>query len=266
MQRNTAQSPLMQPYSLETSAPLAPWNLQISSGDGYVNLSWEAPPHDGGSSITNYRIYRGSAPGEETFFTEVGNVLNYNDTDVSNGETYHYIITSVNLVGESSRSRGNSATPRSAVDGDGDPVVDDDTDMTPIYICVSVGIVLIIVFVLIVLLIIRKRESASTQTPDQQPPPVAAQPPYPGSISPPLVSQPLQPPPRPPSPPQQYQTTPAVQSPPPPVQAPVQAPPRPPAPPPPRQPAPNTCPVCRGAMSFIPQYQRYYCNNCRQYR
>jgi len=41
---------------------------------------------------------------------------------------------------------------------------------------------------------------------------------------------------------------------------------RAPAPPPPAQPQANTCPVCRGPLSYVQQFQRYYCNNCRQYR
>jgi hypothetical protein len=60
---------------------------------------------------------------------------------------------------------------------------------------------------------------------------------------------------------------PAYGAPPPPV-APMAAPmPSAPAPPPPApgaQAAPN-CPTCGNPTTYVPQYGRYYCYNCKQY-
>jgi parallel beta-helix repeat protein len=114
--------------------PSAPRDLEASAGDGYVNLTWNSPVSDGGSSITNYRIYRGSGPGQKTFLTEIGKILFYNDTEVTNGVTYFYIVSCVNIVGESSFSGEANATPDKDSDGDSIPNYkdwDDDNDGYP---------------------------------------------------------------------------------------------------------------------------------------
>jgi hypothetical protein len=43
--------------------PAAPQNLQLTAGDGYVNLGWSAPSDIGGSALTGYKIYRGTSSG-----------------------------------------------------------------------------------------------------------------------------------------------------------------------------------------------------------
>ena len=95
------------------TAPSAPQNLQASAGNGYVLLTWQAPSSNGGASITEYKIYRGTTSGGESYLTEVsGNTLSYNDTSVSNGQTYYYYVTAVNSAGESQPSNEVSATPQ----------------------------------------------------------------------------------------------------------------------------------------------------------
>ncbi|MEE9150800.1 MAG: NosD domain-containing protein, partial [Thermoplasmata archaeon] len=79
-------------YISPNLVPDAPIGLSTSAGETYVNLSWNAPTSDGGSSITNYRIYRGASSGSETFYMEIGNVTYLNDTSVSLGVTYFYKV------------------------------------------------------------------------------------------------------------------------------------------------------------------------------
>jgi hypothetical protein len=72
----------------------------------HIVLYWKAPSFDGGSLVTNYKIYRSTTPGGETLLTTIGNVLTYSDNsvNVSNGTIYYYRISAVNSVGEGALS------------------------------------------------------------------------------------------------------------------------------------------------------------------
>ena len=48
--------PLMTPSS--PTIPSAPQNIQVSTGDTYINITWNPPSLDGNSPITNYTIRR----------------------------------------------------------------------------------------------------------------------------------------------------------------------------------------------------------------
>lgn len=88
-------------YSSKT-APGQITNLSVVNNAGYALLSWSTP-NDGGSSIQNYRIYRGTSSGNDSFLTTT-QFTNYTDSSVSRGNTYYYRVSAVNLVGESSLS------------------------------------------------------------------------------------------------------------------------------------------------------------------
>lgn len=94
----------------EPSAPGAP-TVSATAGDAAAILSWTAPS-DGGSPITSYKVYRGTASGGETLLATLGNVTTYDDLAVTNGTTYYYQVSAVNAVGEGSRSNEVSATPQ----------------------------------------------------------------------------------------------------------------------------------------------------------
>jgi titin len=95
------------PFGISTS----PQNIHAEAGDGYVKISWEAPTLDGGSTISNYTIYRGTTTGGETFLAEIGVVFYFNDTDVINGQTYYYRVSAINSVGEGALSVEVNGTP-----------------------------------------------------------------------------------------------------------------------------------------------------------
>src|SRR5947207_1549715 len=101
-------------WKLSNSPPSAPTNLVATGGNAQVGLTWQAPGSNGGSPITNYKIYRGGAPSTETLLTTVGAVTSYTDTAVTNGVTYYYQVSAVNNVGEGPRSNEASATPSAA--------------------------------------------------------------------------------------------------------------------------------------------------------
>ncbi|MFQ6012881.1 MAG: fibronectin type III domain-containing protein [Thermoplasmata archaeon] len=107
----------------EPVTPSAPQNLQAVPGDAQVSLVWEAPASDGGSAITQYRIYRDTAPGAATFLVEVGSVLAYADTAAANDQMYYYQVAAVNAVGEGPRSNEASATPRAGLVDTASPTI-----------------------------------------------------------------------------------------------------------------------------------------------
>jgi len=93
------------------TVPSAPQNLNANAGNARVTLSWNSPLSNGGLAITNYLVYKGTSSGGETFLIQIGNVLNYIDTSVTNGETYYYKVTAANSIGESASSNEISAKP-----------------------------------------------------------------------------------------------------------------------------------------------------------
>lgn len=93
-----------------SGAPSAPQGLSATPGSGQVQLAWSAPSSNGGSAITNYKVYRGTTPGGETFLAQVGNVLSYPDTGAASGQTYYYKVSAVNSAGEGPQSNEASAT------------------------------------------------------------------------------------------------------------------------------------------------------------
>jgi fibronectin type 3 domain-containing protein len=96
--------------------PEMPTEFTVFAGNGYVILTWKVPFTDGGSSITNYRIYRGTSSDTMPILQEVGNVLSFNDSTVSNDVTYYYVISAKNSQGEGIKTGDINATPMAPED------------------------------------------------------------------------------------------------------------------------------------------------------
>ena len=92
------------------SVPSALYNLILTAGNAQISLSWSVPSDDGGSSITSYKIYRGTASNSEAYLTSSPST-SYADMGLTNAQTYYYQISAVNSVGESNKSSEASATP-----------------------------------------------------------------------------------------------------------------------------------------------------------
>ena len=100
---------------ITTTVPTAPLNLTAVAGDAEVTLDWLAPVSDGGSAILNYTIYRGDDAGTEIMLIELGNVLTYTDTGLTNGQTYYYLVRASNAIGMGPGSTEANATPEAVV-------------------------------------------------------------------------------------------------------------------------------------------------------
>jgi fibronectin type 3 domain-containing protein len=88
--------------------PATPANLSATAGFGEVSLSWSAA--DGAVS---YDVYRSTSPGAEgdvPFLTGLTST-SLSDTNVSNGVTYYYQVSSVNSVAESAKTAEIVALP-----------------------------------------------------------------------------------------------------------------------------------------------------------
>ncbi len=88
-----------------------PQNIAGSVGDGYAYLSWTPPATDGGSPITGYNVYRSDTSGGELTMVGTTSSLNYNDTTVTNGFTYYYVLTAFNALSEGVQSSETSLSP-----------------------------------------------------------------------------------------------------------------------------------------------------------
>ena len=92
--------------AMPIAAPAAPAALAASAGNAVVSLSWTAS-----SSAGTYNVKRATTSGGP--YTTIDNVSGTFCTDSSptNGTTYYYVVSAVNIGGESGNSTEASATP-----------------------------------------------------------------------------------------------------------------------------------------------------------
>jgi len=86
----------------ESAGPTIPGAPAITVGrDGAVaHLTW-SESDNGGSPITNYKIYRGTASGAETLLANAGTATRYDDATADANTIYYYKVTATNALGTS---------------------------------------------------------------------------------------------------------------------------------------------------------------------
>lgn len=92
---------------LGTAAAITPGGLTAVSGDGQVQLSWNAS-----ENAASYNVKRSSSPGG-VYNDIVTNLtaLGYTNTALTNGMIYYYAVSALNTAGESANSAIVSAQP-----------------------------------------------------------------------------------------------------------------------------------------------------------
>jgi len=96
---------------IDTTLPAPPQQVEAYAGDRSIVLHWA---RNAESNLLGYAVYRSTAPaGTFTKVTSAALTLqSYADMDVSNGQTYYYVIRAVNTnQGESQNSAVANATP-----------------------------------------------------------------------------------------------------------------------------------------------------------
>jgi subtilisin family serine protease len=100
------------PTAATSPTPPAAPTLTATASSGRISLSWNIPSN-GGSPITGFAIYRGTATGVYT--VNIGplgaTTTSYTDTSVSNGTRYYYKVAAINAIGTGTRSNEANALP-----------------------------------------------------------------------------------------------------------------------------------------------------------
>ena len=100
--------------SVNLTVPTAPRDLNATAvGDNRINLTWDAPSSNGGSTITGYKI-EVSNNGRTNWTTRVANTGSSNrthsHTGLSAGDIRHYRVSAINASGTGPHSNVARAT------------------------------------------------------------------------------------------------------------------------------------------------------------
>ena len=91
--------------------PSIPTGLRAVGGYGLASLNWGAA-----AGATSYNVKRSTVSGAETTIAS-GSTTNYTDAGLARGATYYYVVSAVNLLGESGNSSEVNIKPVTPVPG-----------------------------------------------------------------------------------------------------------------------------------------------------
>jgi hypothetical protein len=86
--------------------PAAPQNVVAVAGDGQVALTWNAA-----ATATSYNVKSSTTSGGGYLTNANLTTTNYTDVTVTNGLTYYYVVSALNISGESTNSLEVAAHP-----------------------------------------------------------------------------------------------------------------------------------------------------------
>ncbi len=91
--------------------PLAPTGLRAAAGDARVRLDWNASPEP---DVTGYRVHRSTTAGGPYAFVATVATPGFDDLGLTNGVTYHYVVTALDTRAESPYSNEAAARPEAS--------------------------------------------------------------------------------------------------------------------------------------------------------
>jgi hypothetical protein len=105
---NIGQVVALRPAAAAPQQPPAPASLTATAGNTVVTLNWSAS-----AGADTYNVYRSTTSGGPYDSQIVSGLTSttYDDTSVTNGTTYYYVVRGVNVAGESANSPQATATP-----------------------------------------------------------------------------------------------------------------------------------------------------------
>jgi len=113
-------------FATPLSVPSAPSELTAVGGAKSITLTWTAPS-DGGTAVTGYKIYRGSASGGESLLKLIGPNTTYVDPGLPDNMLYYYKIRAINSQGDgpissevSARTIDKPGAPQNVIVSSGD--------------------------------------------------------------------------------------------------------------------------------------------------
>jgi len=99
-------------HAIPRTVPTAPYNLHATLGNAQIVLTWLEPASNGGESITNYSIYRGTTSDGETLYVRgYTSRTSWVDTNITPDTMYYYMVSAVNALGEGPRSNEAYTAP-----------------------------------------------------------------------------------------------------------------------------------------------------------
>jgi Glycoside hydrolase family 44 len=104
--------------SVTATAPAAPTALTATAGNQQISLTWIAS-----SGATNYHVKRATASGGPYAQAGSATATSYTDTGLTNGTQYFYVVSALNMSGESVNSSQTSGTPVMPAQGSSVPAV-----------------------------------------------------------------------------------------------------------------------------------------------
>jgi parallel beta-helix repeat protein len=137
-----------------------PMGLSAQSGDSYVFLTWSPPNSTGGLPLTGYRIFKSIAGSQGYETIDLGNVTQYNDTDVANDFTYYYTVAALTDAGAGPLSNEEAAKPQSS----GKPPDPSKPRDLPDWLLWLI-IIIIALFVILLLVMLKRRSKDETPPP-----------------------------------------------------------------------------------------------------